>query len=135
MNEGTNWKLRVISSGSELPLCEGWEREEEEEEEEEDERDDGKNRDVGELGEKGMEVRIATEFHHKEIRDYCLPDRDSVIFRCAYALLLRYLCYTASLHISRYALKVTQDCPVTVQLQTSKKDAHIKLEVLIRCVL
>ena len=108
VGEGGTWRLRVISSNRDLPLCEGQEAaEEEREEEEEEEREEEgeRERERGEVA----EVKIERVFHHREIRDYCLPDRDSVMLR--------------------YSMKVTRDCPVTVQLSTSKKDAYIKLEV------
>ena len=98
VTEGKTWRLRVTSSQEDLPLCEG-------EEEEEGEGDEEKERER----EKVAEVSITTEFYLKEIRDYCLPDRDSMMFR--------------------YSLKAKQECPITVQLTTSKKDAHINLEV------
>ena len=117
VTEGNNWKLRVISSERDLPLCDGLEREEEEEEEEEGDgqkakEEEERNKEGGGGEEKEAqvaEVVIPTEFHHKEVRDYCLPDRDSVLFR--------------------YSLRAKTECPITAQLTTSKKDAHIKLEV------
>ena len=56
VKEGQEWKLRVISSHSKLPLRQG-------------------------LGEAGEEDRITTEYHLSEVQDYCLPDRDNVLFR------------------------------------------------------
>ena len=103
VTEGKTWRLRVTSSQEDLPLCEG----QEEEEEEEGEGDEEKEKER----EKVAEVSITTEFYLKEIRDYCLPDRDSVMFR--------------------YSLKAKQECPITVQLTTSKKDAHVNLEVMV----
>ena len=82
MQEGSNWRLRVVSSRKELPLCEGQEEEDEmgDGEGEEGERGEKGEKGEGEEGKKGV-VGIAREFYHKEIRDYCLPDRDHVIFR------------------------------------------------------
>ncbi|CAI7999820.1 Androglobin, partial [Geodia barretti] len=117
--EGNIWKLRVISSDKDLPLCEGLEKEDEGEEDEleqkKNEEDEEKNKEEGaegggeKDGENVAEVAIGTEFHHKEVREYCLPDRDSVLFR--------------------YSLRAKTECPITVQLTTSKKDAFIKLEI------
>ena len=117
--EGNIWKLRVISSDKDLPLCEGLEKEDEGEEDEleqkKNEEDEDKNKEEGaegdgeKDGENVAEVAIGTEFHHKEVREYCLPDRDSVLFR--------------------YSLRAKTECPITAQLTTSKKDAFIKLEV------
>ena len=118
--EGNMWKLRVISSDKDLPLCEGLEKEDEGEKEEEaeqkkNEEEEEKNKEGGaegggeKEGENVAEVAIGTEFHHKEVREYCLPDRDSVLFR--------------------YSLRAKTECPITAQLTTSKKDAFIKLEV------
>ena len=116
--EGKTWKLRVISSDRDLPLCEGLEKEEEGEEEEgvaEEKKNEGeevKNKEEGGEEEEGKvaEVAIGTEFYTKEVREYCLPDRDSVLFR--------------------YSLRARRtECPITAQLTTSKKDAYIKLEV------
>ena len=66
VTEGKSWRLRVISSSRELPTWEGQEGEGEEAEEKE-----GDRRVVG----------IAREFYVRETRDYCLPDRDDVMFR------------------------------------------------------
>ena len=90
----------MISSHEALPLCEGLEKEDKDEEEQEKEEESEKT---------VAEVAIATEFYLKEVRDYCLPDRDMVMFR--------------------YSLRAKKECPVTIQLTTSKIDAHISLEV------
>ena len=78
VQEGNNWRLRVISSHPDLPLCEGLEEEEEEEDEEKEVERDGEGK---KEKENGMVVGIAREFHHREIREYCLPDRDNIFFR------------------------------------------------------
>ena len=152
MQEGSNWRLRVVSSRKELPLCEGQEEEDEEGdgEGEEGERGEKGEKGEGEEGKKGV-VGIAREFYHKEIRDYCLPDRDHVIFRYRDLPACRGLDLAPSvspslppslppfsslpLSPSRYSMKVSQDCPITVQLRTSKKDAYIKLEVDMQVVM
>ena len=86
--EGNNWRLRVISSDKDLPLCEGLEKEEDEEESGEDGECDGEGEVVSEKEEEEgkekkevVEVKIEREFYHREIRDYCLPDRDNVMLR------------------------------------------------------
>ena len=103
-----------MSSDPHLPLCQDLEREDEVEEQErtaEEKKREGGGEAEGEEGEiKVSEVAISTEFSLKEVRDYCLPDRDSVLFR--------------------HSLRTSRECPITVQLTTSKRDAHIKLEVL-----
>jgi hypothetical protein len=53
---------------------------------------------------------VNCEFFTKEVKDYYLPNRDYEFFR--------------------FAVTVTEDMVVTVQLETSKESAYIKLQIL-----
>ncbi|XP_019639273.1 PREDICTED: androglobin-like isoform X4 [Branchiostoma belcheri] len=53
---------------------------------------------------------LTTNFAVKELRDYYMPNKDCIMFR--------------------YAVKVTADHLVTLQLSTSKPDVYIQLQVL-----
>ncbi|XP_035685724.1 androglobin-like [Branchiostoma floridae] len=57
-----------------------------------------------------LKETLTTNFAVKELRDYYMPNKDCIMFR--------------------YAVKVTADHLVTLQLSTSKPDVYIQLQVL-----
>lgn len=108
------WRLRVMTSSREKqPVLEGWNTEDTKEVEE--------------------------TFHKEEVMDYCLPNREQVLFRFVHTIQYYYITNQIS-HKgfnSRYLLSPVADCGISIQATVSKQDALFKLEAssLPTCIL
>ncbi|ELT91375.1 hypothetical protein CAPTEDRAFT_224147 [Capitella teleta] len=73
---------------------------------------------------------VNASFHSRELRDYYIPNEKNIVLRFARITQRSTHKIIAAPRFVRYVVKVTEDHLVSLQLQTSKSDVYIRLQVL-----